>query len=110
MKIEAGKYYLTRSGDMVGPMYLHGMNDSPYHKTHIWKGFDARTYDSNGMYDVENQPSEFDLVAEWKDRDTVKAPAPMTAIEHLRKACELFLESGNNKAAFDVLGLVIDYE
>ena len=98
MKLEVGKYYKTRDGRKVGPL-----KDWP---DRIWKFKCGESYyKSDGHHEYDDYDShvhECDLIAEWTDEPT--------AIDHLRKAAELFLSAGNDKAAFDVLGVVLDHE
>jgi len=115
MQLEVGKYYKTRGGRKVGPMVVENVVE--------WFGKDS--VDPHGLLDgligiwtqsgradffTREEPKNriYDLIAEWTDEPA--QPAQLTAIEHLRKACELFLAGGNNKAAFDVLGVVLDHE
>lgn len=107
MKLEVGKYYKTRDGRKVGPMRFDD----------TWGGYvcsnSGMVFCPNGIHGdavdvfascIDNEP-DYDLIAEWTDE-----PAQLTAIDHLRKAAELFLTDGNDKAAFDVLGVVLDHE
>ena len=99
MQLEVGKYYKTRDGRKVGPIRSYKDYDGQYH----WDDSED-SFDINGI-NLSGECPEEDLIAEWTDE-----PAQLTAIDHLRKACELFLVVGNDKAAFDVLGVVLDHE
>ena len=109
MQLEVGKYYKTRDGRKVGPMQ--------YDDT--WGGYVCKktgmVFCQNGDHGdacdinsscIDNDP-ESDLIAEWPSET---AQTTLSAIDHLRKAAELFLADGNDKAAFDVLGVVLDHE
>jgi hypothetical protein len=70
MQLEVGKYYKTRDGLKVGPMYLNGHNNG-------WP-FSARnssfTYSLEGSFPFDKRPSEYDLVAEWVEEETKAVP------------------------------------
>lgn len=68
MKLEVGKYYVSRSGDKVGPTQNHlgikgypwdavGDNGTPYFYTD---------------YGVADDGEEFDLVSEWPERSPIR--------------------------------------
>lgn len=101
MQLEVGKYYKTRDGSKIGPMVATSLPD------YCFTTDRENWYMLDGTHAFEDNTSnpQLDLIAEWTDE-----PAPLTAIEHLRKAAELFLAAGNDKAAFDVLGVVLDHE
>ncbi len=105
MQLEAGKYYKTRDGRKVGPM-VKKWTGEPDGDEWGYEGSSA-CYDKQGIRWVGAYEPESDLIAEWTDEP---AQAALTAIDHLRKAAELFLAAGNDKAAFDVLGVVLDHE
>lgn len=100
MQLEVGKYYKTRDGRKATVM-CHDKSDDTFDVSHDNTGCLWHRSDGTANIGV----SRYDLIAEWTDE-----PAQLTAIEHLRKACELFLADGNDKAAFDVLGVVLDHE
>ena len=110
MQLEVGKYYKTRDGRKVGPMLRYGRVVEGYEAFHTgpesgshWRASDGLSYPENNVSEI---PSN-DLIAEWHDEP---ARTTLSAIDHLRKAAELFLADGNDKAAFDVLGVVLDHE
>lgn len=102
MQLEVGKYYKTRDGRKVGPMHMTGRKEKNMEfddgSGYGWTKCGTR---------FNTIPDGSDLIAEWTDEP---AQTYLTAIEHLRKAAELFLSAGNDKAAFDVLGVVLDHE
>lgn len=102
MQLEVGKYYLTRDGKKVGPMCQYEVCDNTFDVTDEDEHWGHSGLHGEGVYG--HKPG-LDIIAEWQD----ETPA-MTAIEHLRKACELLLADGKDKAAFDVLGVVLDHE
>lgn len=97
MQLEVGKYYKTRDGRKVGPAELISKSD---HSWNVWWPEGPFHYSREGQSCLNCRGD--DLIAEWTDETT--------AIDHLRKAAELFLAAGNDKAAFDVLGVVLDHE
>ena len=99
MQLEEGKYYKTRDGRKVGPMIDLDNGSSDPWKAYL-PGEEITYWHDSGSHWGDIRPS--DLIAEWTDE--------LTAIDHLRKAAELFLAAGNDKAAFDVLGVVLDHE
>lgn len=106
MQIEAGKYYMTRDGRKVGPMRVYKVGDGTFDVTdtgEYW-GKDGKHAEGNPSYGWDHRK---DLIAEWHNEPE---PAPLTAIEHLRKAAELFLAAGNDGAAFETLGVILDHE
>jgi hypothetical protein len=69
MKIEAGKYYRTRGGDVVGPMKpVTVANDAP-HPRYVWGCF-GRTWTDSGDYDFGAGYLEEDLISEVYVIDT----------------------------------------
>lgn len=74
MKIEAGKYYITRDGRKVGPMCVYEDLDNIFHvKTGVGS---VEHWDNNGVHGegiYAYQPN-LDLVAEWKDEPTTSGP------------------------------------
>ena len=104
MQLEAGKYYKTRDGRKVGPMIDMDNGCSDPWKAYL-PGEEVAYWRDSGSHWGDIRPS--DLIAEWPSET---AQTTLTAIDHLRKAAELFLAAGNDKAAFDVLGVVLDHE
>lgn len=102
MKLEVGKYYKTRDGRKVGPMYKTGSED----KNMEFDDGSGNGWTKHGTW-LNTCQNERDLIAEWPSETS---QSTLTAIDHLRKAAELFLAAGNDKAAFDVLGVVLDHE
>ena len=102
MQLEVGKYYKTRDGRKVGPMYKTGSKD----KNMEFDDGSGSGWTGRGTW-LNTVTDDKDLIAEWTDEH---AQAALTAIDHLRKAAELFLAAGNDKAAFNVLGVVLDHE
>lgn len=102
MQLEVGKYYKTRDGRKVGPMYKTGSED----KNMEFDDGSGNGWTKHGTW-LNTCQNERDLIAEWPSET---AQTTLTAIDHLRKAAELFLAAGNDKAAFDVLGVVLDHE
>ncbi len=102
MQLEVGKYYKTRDGRKVGPMYKTGSED----KNMEFDDGSGNGWTKHGTW-LNTGQNERDLIAEWPSET---AQTTLTAIDHLRKAAELFLADGNDKAAFDVLGVVLDHE
>ena len=100
MQLEVGKYYKTRDGRRVKVIEDDGGKSDPILVRHndwiLW-------HKRDGTCNICD--ASLDIIAEWTDE-----PAQLTAIDHLRKAAELFLAAGNDKAAFDVLGVVLDHE
>jgi len=71
IKIEAGKYYMTRDGQKVGPMELSKYGE--YLSTHPWVSGSGMTYMDNGKYDpIGSKDGADDIIAEWTD----EAPLP----------------------------------
>ena len=109
MQIEAGKYYKTRDGRKVGPMVR---DDDKYGEPFVWVAPDDGSWSHDG--DDGNAVGPLgsraigDIIAEWRDAEP--DAIPLTAIDHLRKAAELFLQSCNDEAAYACIALVIDYE
>lgn len=69
MQIEAGKYYRTRGGRMVGPIELDDFGDGqPYAYGHNPR----RWVSVNGSWMPDNAATEHDLVAEWQDEGPVR--------------------------------------
>lgn len=70
MKIEAGKYYITRDGRKVGPTEKSDSGDSGG----FWI-FDFGLVRSNGIFGYGPVFCQgLDLVAEWKDEPTTSGP------------------------------------
>jgi len=67
MKIEVGKYYRTRDGQKVGPMFPAGQD---YDEGVITDG--DLTWFGNGEFGIPN--SRHDLIAEWIDEPAEAAP------------------------------------
>jgi len=76
MKLEAGKYYITRDGRKVGPM-------NPYNS---WRGLHpwqcGRLLWSADGISYEGRQPEQDIIAEWKD-ETLKKEEPTLSGETL---------------------------
>ena len=104
MQLEVGKYYKTRDGRKVGPATKSRSGDPG---VFFIDGHGLCKPDGRFGYGDRDWHKDLDLIAEWTDEP---APVTLSAIDHLRKACELFLADGNDKAAFDVLGVVLDHE
>ncbi|WP_052699114.1 hypothetical protein [Hyphomicrobium sp. 99] len=68
MRIEAGKWYLNREGNCVGPMQRN--KDA----TWFWKDGEERAYFFDGRAGVGPHPSPCDLVREWVNPDTPTEP------------------------------------
>ncbi|CAA2140422.1 hypothetical protein [Hyphomicrobium sp. ghe19] len=82
MRIEAGKWYLNREGNCVGPMQR---DDDGI--TYFWRDGDGRSYFFDGRAGVGSLPSPHDLIREWINpaasaeppmHDLVKRPATNT--------------------------------
>jgi hypothetical protein len=70
--LEAGKYYRTWDGEKVGPMEIVQLKGSTPGYLFCSEG---RTYDTDGTY-LNDDPSRYDLVAEWTDEPTSPEPTP----------------------------------
>ena len=76
MKIEAGKYYRTRDGDVVGPMTVYlGCDD-----TFTAIGY---TWYEDGSF-IRGNPCKMDLISEVYFSDTPFADAPAPEAKTLR--------------------------
>ena len=68
MKLEEGKYYITRDGRKVGPMdHYHS-----YKNLHPWAS-DGLLWSTDGI-GYEGCHPEQDIIAEWKDETLKKEP------------------------------------
>lgn len=76
LKIEAGKYYKTRDGRKVGPMYV--IND-PYWP---WACSDF-SYRDDGTWDADMEQDEQDLIEEWQDEPASDVTPEPTEIDTL---------------------------
>ena len=88
MKIEAGKYYRTRGGDVVGPMARYAGRDDTF--TAI-----GHTWYEDGSF-VRGNPCKMDLISEVYVSDTPPAdtPAPETIRLDPRTEWKLFRQMG----------------
>jgi hypothetical protein len=75
MKIEAGKYYRTRGGDVVGPM-RRAEDQSWYSQNHIWN--------ENGGIFSSGVAHGLDLISEVYVSDTPPETAPAPEAKTLR--------------------------
>ncbi len=76
MKIEAGKYYRTRDGDVVGPMRRVDWCDATFTAGDL-------TWNEDGSY-VQGTPYKMDLISEVYVSDTPPADAPAPEAKTLR--------------------------
>jgi len=76
MKIEAGKYYRTRDGDVVGPMRRVDWCDATFTAGDF-------TWNEDGSY-VQGIPYKLDLISEVYVSDTPPADAPAPEAKTLR--------------------------
>lgn len=70
MKIEEGKRYLNRRGDVVGPMMPHNSTKYPWFCASF-----ASTYSANGALFIGEETAG-DLIAEWQNGDGAKDVTP----------------------------------
>ena len=63
LRIEAGRYYKTRDGEKIGPMYDHGGNDWPFTEP----GSDAPCWSRDGHLWDEKSKNPCDLIALWQE-------------------------------------------
>lgn len=66
MKLELGKKYVNREGDVIGPMEATP-GDHPYAENHPFK-FGNRTFQATGEYTLAGMPDYRDLIAEYNPR------------------------------------------
>jgi hypothetical protein len=78
MHIEAGKYYLNRTGECVGPISLAAFEHNPY----VWQDPAGRLYLPNGKARTGVLPHDEDLVTEWINPHM---PAEQTAGEFVTR-------------------------
>jgi hypothetical protein len=93
MKVEAGKYYRTRGGDVVGPMRLRDHATDPwYTNLSTWKE-DGRIWSGNGWHDLDliaevyvsdTPPAVQETEAKWRARLLAAGPGPFIEV-HDRK-------------------------
>ena len=76
MKLEAGKYYITRDGRKVGPMKPY---DS-WQNLHPWVSDDL-LWSAEGIGHEGRHPEQ-DIIAEWKD-EALKKKEPTLSVETL---------------------------
>ena len=77
MKIEAGKYYQTRGGDVVGPL-----SAVSWLMTRAFSALDL-TWHEDGSY-VQGVPGNLDLISEVYVNDTPPADTPAPEAKSLR--------------------------
>ena len=61
MKIEAGKYYVTRGGDVVGPMVRRESNSHPWASNGAMQ---YETYTNDGHWSIYDPETNLDLIKE----------------------------------------------
>ena len=76
MQIEVGKYYRTRDGRKVGPMYRNSYS-TEWPMSHV-NGIE--TYTEDGIYKTDLSESAHDLIAEWTNDEPAK-PSPTLSSE-----------------------------
>ena len=68
MKLEAGKYYITRDGRKVGPMESY----ESYMKLHPWES-GGELWSADGI-SYEGRHPDQDIIAGWKDEPLKREP------------------------------------
>lgn len=75
MKIEEGKYYLTRDGKKVGPMRELDREQTDYPWTDQYGDLPDLRYSDSGC-EIGTFSESFDLISEWKD----ETPSPIRTV------------------------------
>ena len=83
MKIEAGKYYRTRGGQVFGPMIYDADPDTNYPWSICFTEHE-NCWTEAGRWSVNNREYPFDLVAEVYVSDTPPQTAPAPEAKTLR--------------------------
>lgn len=95
MQLEVGKYYRTRDGRKVGPMYETGIKEDNM----AWSdGIGPGWTRSGTVYNYGEDGR--DIIAEWQDD---QQPDNMTAVQHLRNGVAILLEQGHYLEASKIL-------
>ena len=82
MKIEAGKYYRTRGGDVLGPMRKRDVMTT-YPWGGPWGG-GADCWTDSGRFSEDVNDCDMDLISEVYVSDTPPADAPAPEVKTLR--------------------------
>lgn len=79
MIIEEGKYYRSRIGEKIGPMYERFTEgpDGQILSLYAWGSDTGGTFTPEGKWDVNKHESPDDLIEEWFD-DTLIRQGPVT--------------------------------
>jgi len=86
MKIEAGKYYRTRGGDVVGPMRRRGLTTFPW-------GDGTDCWTDNGRFSEDVNNCDMDLVSEVYISDTPVDTTKTARDELVEKAALAILKA-----------------